>query len=75
MKQYTIDDLLYLMSRLRDPQTGCPWDLKQTANTIINCSIEEVYELADAIEANNKDDIQSELGDVLFQVVFFCALS
>lgn len=75
MAQYSIDDLLYLMSRLRDPQTGCPWDLKQTPKTIINYSIEEIYELADAIETNNGDDIQSELGDVLFQVVFFARMA
>ena len=73
--QYSVDDLQYLMSRLRDPQTGCPWDLKQTPQTIINYSIEEVYELADAIESGDIDDIKGELGDVLFQVIFFARLA
>ncbi len=72
---YTIDDLRYLMARLRDPKTGCPWDLKQTPRSIINYSIEEVYELADAIESDNQDDICGELGDVLFQVIFFAQLA
>jgi len=75
MAQYSVNDLLYLMSRLRDPQTGCPWDLKQTPKTIINYSIEEVYELADAIESADIDDIKGELGDVLFQVIFFARLA
>ena len=73
--QYSVDDLLYLMSRLRDPQTGCPWDLKQTPQKIINYSIEEVYELADAIESADIDDIKGELGDVLFQVIFLARLA
>ena len=75
MSQYCVDDLLYLMSRLRDPQTGCPWDLKQTPQKIINYSIEEVYELADAIESADIDDIKGELGDVLFQVIFLARLA
>lgn len=88
MADYSIDDLLYLMSRLRDPISGCPWDLKQTPQSIINYSIEEIYELADAIEqavnvaagANSQltehsDDIKGELGDVLFQVIFLAQLA
>ena len=75
MSQYSVDDLLYLMSRLRDPQTGCPWDLKQTPQKIINYSIEEVYELADAIESADINDIKGELGDVLFQVIFLARLA
>ena len=75
MANYTINDLLYLMSRLRDPDQGCPWDLKQTSETLIQHSIEEVYELVDAIESGNSRDIQSELGDVLFQVVFLARLA
>ena len=71
MANYTINDLLYLMARLRDPNQGCPWDLKQTSQTLIQHSIEEVYELVDAIESANSKDIQAELGDVLFQVVFW----
>ena len=70
-----MNDLLYLMSRLRDPDEGCPWDLKQNPETIIQHSVEEVYELVDAIESGNSKDIQSELGDVLFQVVFLARLA
>jgi len=73
--RYSLDDLLYLMSRLRDPDNGCPWDLKQTPNTIINYSIEEIYELADAIEADNTEEVKAELGDVLFQVIFLSQLA
>ena len=72
---YTMDDLLYLMDRLRDPDNGCPWDLHQTEASLVNYSIEEVYELADAIESGNSQDICGELGDVLFQVVFFARLA
>ena len=72
---YTIDDLLYLMARLRDPETGCPWDLKQTSLTVIPHTLEEVYELVDAIELGDTPQIQQELGDVLFQVIFYSQLA
>ena len=71
MPKYTIDDLLYLMSRLRDPVDGCPWDIKQDFNSIVPHTIEEVYELADAIAQNDPQHIKEELGDVLFQVIFY----
>ncbi|MGB5326196.1 MAG: nucleoside triphosphate pyrophosphohydrolase [Pseudomonadales bacterium] len=72
---YTMDDLLYLMARLRDPDGGCPWDLQQDARSIINYSIEEVYELADALEQGDAGSVRDELGDLLFQVVFFARLA
>ena len=72
---YDIQDLLHLMERLRASEGGCPWDLAQTAQTIINYSIEEVYELADAIERGDASAEQDELGDVLFQVVFLARLA
>lgn len=70
---YRLEDLLYLMSRLRDPDNGCPWDLEQTPKTIIPHSIEEVYELAEVVEQDAIDyaAMKDELGDVLLQVVFF----
>lgn len=71
---YTIDDLLLLMSRLRDPDSGCPWDLKQNFKTIVPSTLEEVYELVDAIEQGDDAHIAEELGDVLFQVVFYAQL-
>lgn len=62
--------LLNLMARLRDPQTGCPWDQKQDFFSLIPYTIEEAYEVADAIERNDFDDLRLELGDLLLQVVF-----
>lgn len=69
--RYNINDLVYLMARLRDPNTGCPWDVKQTFASIVPSTLEEVYEVVDAIEKNDNDNLQEELGDLLFQVVFY----
>ncbi|NRB37510.1 MAG: nucleoside triphosphate pyrophosphohydrolase [Pseudomonadales bacterium] len=71
---YSLDDLLYLMARLRDPDGGCPWDLKQDFKSITASTIEEAYELVDAIEQADNHQIREELGDVLFQVVFYAQL-
>lgn len=68
---YSLEDLLHLMSRLRDPQFGCPWDIKQTYASIVPYTLEEAYEVADAIERGDFDHLQGELGDLLFQVVFY----
>jgi MazG family protein len=65
-----IDRLLAIMARLRDPQGGCPWDLEQSFATIAPYTVEEAYEVADAIERQNLSDLREELGDLLFQVVF-----
>lgn len=62
--------LLDIMARLRSPNGGCPWDLEQTFKTIAPYTIEEAYEVADAIERGNMDDLREELGDLLFQVAF-----
>jgi MazG family protein len=70
-----IERLLKLMATLRDPQGGCPWDLQQTFQTIAPYTIEEAYEVADAIERNDLDDLRGELGDLLFQVVFHSQLA
>ena len=72
---YTWEDLRYLMARLRDPETGCPWDLKQTADSIVPHTLEEVYELVATIESGDIDAMRDELGDVLFQVVFYAQLA
>ncbi|MHA7817122.1 MAG: nucleoside triphosphate pyrophosphohydrolase [Pseudohaliea sp.] len=69
--RYGLDDLLRIMERLRDPETGCPWDLKQDFASIVPSTIEECYELAEAIEHSDFDHVAEELGDVLFQVVFY----
>jgi ATP diphosphatase len=70
-----IRKLLDVMSRLRDPEHGCPWDLQQNFKSIVPFTVEETYELADAIEAENFEQIREELGDVLFQVVFYAQLA
>ncbi|WP_439857080.1 nucleoside triphosphate pyrophosphohydrolase [Pseudomonas syringae] len=72
---YTVQDLLNLMARLRDPQFGCPWDLKQNYASIVPHTLEEAYEVADAIEQGDLDHLKGELGDLLFQVVFYAQLA
>ena len=62
--------LLEIMRRLRDPETGCPWDIEQSFETIAPYTIEEAYEVADAIERKAWDELKSELGDLLLQVVY-----
>ena len=64
------DRLLRIMARLRDPRHGCEWDTAQTFETIAPYTIEEAYEVADAIERADMNDLRGELGDLLFQVVF-----
>ena len=70
-----IQRLLSIMSRLRDPQSGCPWDLKQTYATIVPYTLEEAYEVADAIARESFDELKDELGDLLFQVVFYAQMA
>lgn len=65
-----ISRLLEIMATLRDPQRGCEWDLAQTFATIVPHTIEEAYEVADAVGRGDTDEIKDELGDLLFQVVF-----
>jgi ATP diphosphatase len=72
---HSIDRLLQIMARLRDPERGCPWDLEQSFATIAPYTIEEAYEVADAIEHNNLHALRDELGDLLFQVVFHSQLA
>jgi ATP diphosphatase len=66
--------LLNILQQLRDPESGCPWDLKQSFESIVAHTIEETYEVADAIFSGNMLDIKDELGDLLFQVVFYAQL-
>lgn len=68
-------DLVALMARLRDPKTGCPWDVAQTFSTIAPYTIEEAYEVADAIERNDMGELKGELGDLLFQSVFHARMA
>lgn len=72
---YKLDDLLQLMARLRHPEHGCPWDLKQSYASIVPYTLEEAYEVADAIERGDFDHLPGELGDLLFQVVYYSQLA
>lgn len=67
--------LLEIMRRLRDPETGCPWDIEQDFSTIAPYTIEEAYEVADAIEREAWDELKGELGDLLFQSVFHAQMA
>jgi ATP diphosphatase len=71
---YQLDDLLHLMARLRDPQHGCPWDLRQDYASIVPHTLEEAYEVADAIAKQDFPQVRDELGDLLFQVVYYSQL-
>lgn len=70
MKTTGITALTDVMTRLRDPETGCPWDIEQTFQTIAPYTIEEAYEVADAINSGDMNHVKEELGDLLLQVVF-----
>ena len=70
-----IQELVKIMAALRDPETGCPWDRQQTLETIIPYTLEEIYELVDAIERNSMEDIRDELGDLLFHIIFYSHLA
>lgn len=72
--QTPIERLVEIMTTLRDPEHGCPWDRKQTFASIVPHTLEEAYEVADAIEQQNWDDVREELGDLLFQVIFYSQL-
>lgn len=69
-----INPLLAIMAKLRDPEHGCPWDKAQRFETIVPFTLEEAYEVADTIERMDLDELPDELGDLLFQVVFYCQL-
>lgn len=73
-KTISIEDLLEIMAMLRDAEHGCPWDRKQTFKTIAPHTLEEVYEVVDTIERDDYSHLANELGDLLFQVVFYAQL-
>ncbi|OPX55846.1 ATP diphosphatase [Oceanospirillum multiglobuliferum] len=74
-QRYSVEDLKYLMARLRDPESGCPWDKVQTFATIVPYTLEEAYEVADAIEREDWPHLQDELGDLLFQVIYYAQMA
>ncbi len=67
--------LLEIMKRLRDPDTGCPWDQRQTYGSIVPYTLEEAYEVADAIQRGDMRELRDELGDLLFQIVFYSQIA
>lgn len=69
-----IDELLQIMQRLRDPESGCPWDQQQTFASLIPHTLEEAYEVAEAVENGREAELADELGDLLFQVVFYARI-
>lgn len=75
MSQTDIQPLLDIMAKLRDPDTGCPWDKAQDFRSIVPFTLEEAYEVADTIERTALDELPDELGDLLFQVVFYCQMA
>ena len=75
MSASPIDRLLAIMARLRDADAGCPWDREQTYATIVPHTVEEAYEVAEAIEAGDMAALKDELGDLLFQVVFYAQMA
>ena len=70
-----INNLLQTFKKLRDPSQGCPWDKEQDFKSIASCSIEEAYEVADAIERENFNDLKEELGDLFFQIIFHSGMA
>ncbi len=73
--RYSLDDLLAIMGRLRDPKHGCPWDVQQDFASIASYTIEEAYEVADAIDRKDWSDLRDELGDLLLHVVFHAQMA
>ncbi len=74
-KRADINQLIEIMARLRDPDNGCPWDVKQTMQSLTRYTIEEAYEVADAIEKQRLEEVRDELGDLLFQIVFYAQIA
>jgi MazG family protein len=72
---YTIDDLIKVMAKLRDPNGGCPWDLEQNFKTIAPYTIEEAYEVAEAIDNNDMSNLREELGDLLLQPIYHAQMA
>jgi len=75
MSTSSLEKLLEIMAALRDPQSGCPWDQQQDFGSIAPYTVEEAYEVADAIARGDLDDLRDELGDLLFQVVFHARMA
>lgn len=75
MTNHTITNLLTIMERLRNPENGCPWDIEQDFHSIASCTLEEAYEVVDAIEYGDREQLKNELGDLMFQAVFYAQMA
>jgi ATP diphosphatase len=75
MSNISIDDLIEVIKALRDPQSGCPWDIKQTSASIASYTLEETHEALDAIERDDMQNLKEELGDLLFNIVFHARIA
>lgn len=71
----SVENLIDIMRQLRDPKTGCPWDIKQDFKSITDCTIEEAYEVVEAIESGDMEHLRDELGDLLLQIVFYSQMA
>ena len=74
-QKHTFSDLVQVMAKLRDPDGGCPWDLEQDFKSIAPYTLEEAYEVADAIDRNDMNDLQEELGDLLLQPIYHAQMA
>ena len=74
-KKNKIDDLINVVKRLRNPKNGCPWDIQQTSKSLAKYTLEEAYEVIEAIESNNNKELEGELGDLLLQVIYHSVIA
>ena len=74
-KQNNLNDLIDVVKLLRDPKNGCPWDIQQTSKSLAKYTLEEAYEVIEAIESNNNKDLEGELGDLLLQVIYHSVIA
>ena len=74
-KKNNIDDLINVVKRLRNPKNGCPWDIQQTSKSLAKYTLEEAYEVIEAIESNNNKELEGELGDLLLQVIYHSVIA
>ena len=74
-KKNKLNDLIDVVKRLRNPKNGCPWDIQQTSKSLAKYTLEEAYEVIEAIESNNNKELEGELGDLLLQVIYHSVIA
>ena len=70
-----LDDIIDVVKKLRDPKKGCPWDIQQNAKSLAKYTLEEAYEVVEAIESGNYNELEDELGDLLLQVIYHSVIA